>query len=61
LTVFSTELVSVVMGVSPSLRFVLWAHPVRIGPGQECCAIVNGATQHQCCSATSRIRDEPDR
>jgi hypothetical protein len=46
LTVFSTELVSVVIGGLSILRFELWAHPVRIGPGHECCAIVNGATQH---------------
>src|SRR4051794_4518478 len=58
LTVFSTELVSVVIGVSPSSGFELWAHPVRIGPGRDRCAIVNGATQHQCCSAISRIREQ---
>src|SRR5579862_3647176 len=40
------------------LRFELWAHPVRIGPGQECCDTVNGASQHQCCSATSRNSEE---
>src|SRR5205823_15124284 len=60
LTVFSTELVSVVIFGLSILRFELWAHPVRIGLGHECCAIVNGATQHQCCSAISRIRDKPD-
>src|SRR3954466_12123976 len=60
LTVFSTELVSVVIGVSPSSGFELWAHPVRIGPGRDRCAIVNGATQHQCCSAISRIREQID-
>src|SRR5437868_5416487 len=58
LTVFSTELVSVVMGLS-ILRFELWAHPVRIGPGRDRCAIVNGAAQHQCCIAISRVRDKP--
>src|SRR6202045_2976672 len=62
LTVFNTELVSVsvVMGVSPSSGFELWAHPVRIGPGRNPCAIVNGAAQYQCCVAISRIRDKPD-
>src|SRR3954453_336746 len=60
LTVFSTELVSVVIGVSPSSGFELWAHPVRIGPGRDRCAIVNGATQHQCCSAISRVREQID-
>src|ERR1700712_1501651 len=60
LTVFSTELVSVVIGVSPSSGFELWAHPVRFGPGRDRCAIVNCATQHQCCIAISRIRDQPD-
>src|SRR6202163_1481598 len=59
LTVFSTELVSVVIAVSPSSGFELWAHPVRIGPGRDPCAIVNGASQHQCCTAISRIRDQP--
>src|SRR3984893_16137415 len=39
------------------LRFELWAHPVRCGPGRDRCAIVNGATQHQWCGAISRIRD----
>src|ERR1700682_6346592 len=42
LTVFSTELVSVVIAVSPSSGFELWAHPVRIGPGRDPCAIVIG-------------------
>src|SRR4029079_5416435 len=60
LTVFSTELVSVVIGVLSILRFELWAHPVRFGPGQNCYAIVNGAAQHQCCSAISRIRELTD-
>src|SRR6267378_4490921 len=59
LTVFSTELVSVVITVSPSSGFELWAHPVRIGPGRDPCAIVNGASQHQCCDAISRISDRP--
>src|SRR3984893_18661141 len=61
LTVFNTELVSVsvVMGVSPSSGFELWAHPVRIGPGRNPCAIVNGAAQHQCCDAISLNRDRP--
>src|SRR3954466_1570275 len=54
LTVFSTELVSVVMGVSPSSGFELWAHPVRFGPGQECYDIRNGAMQYVCCIAISR-------
>src|SRR6266700_8385808 len=57
LTVFSTELVSVVIGAFSIIRFELWAHPVRIGPGQDGCAIVNGATQHSCCIGISRIRD----
>src|SRR5216684_2176763 len=62
LTVFSTELVSVsvVIWVLSILRFELWAHPVRIGPGRHPCAIVDGATQHQCCDAISRISDQPD-
>src|SRR6478736_7069016 len=58
LTVFSTELVSVVIGGLSILRFELWAHPVRIGPGRDRCAIGNCATQHQCCIAISRIRDQ---
>ena len=41
------------------LRFELWAHPVRIGPGRDPYAIVNGAVQYQCCGAISRIRDQP--
>src|SRR6476661_9698062 len=57
LTVFSTELVSVVIGSLSILRFELWAHPVRIGPGRDRCAISDGALQHQCCDAISRIRD----
>src|SRR5258707_239127 len=58
-TVFSTELgsVSVVIFRLSILRFELWAHPVRIGPGRDRCAIVNDAVQHQCCVAISRIRD----
>jgi len=44
LTVFRTELVSVVIW-SLHPRFELWAHPVRIGPGQSCYAMVNGASQ----------------
>src|SRR5271167_4025762 len=59
-TLSSTVLVSVVMWVSPSSRFELWAHPVRIGPGRDPCAIVNGAAQHQCCDAISRNCDQPD-
>jgi hypothetical protein len=39
-------LVSVVIGVLSILSFELWAHPVRIGPGQGRYAIVNCATQH---------------
>src|SRR5882757_4985377 len=39
------------------LRFELWAHPVRFGPGRDRCAIVNCAPQHQCCIAISRVRD----
>src|SRR5690242_11651926 len=57
LTVFSTELVSVVMGVSPSSGLSNGAHPVRIGPGHGCCGTDNGASQQRCCSAVSRIRD----
>src|SRR5258705_5295170 len=60
LTVFSTELVSVVIGSLSILRFELWAHPVRIGPGRDRCATVDGAAQHQCCIAISRIRDRVD-
>src|SRR5450631_3938095 len=58
LTVFSTELVSVVIWVSPSSGFELWAHPVLIGPGRDPYAIVNGAPQHQWCGAISRFRDK---
>src|ERR1700730_4350701 len=58
-TLSSTVLVSVVILVSPSSGFELWAPPVRIGPGRHPCAIVNGATQHQCCDAISRNRDQP--
>src|SRR6185312_6982368 len=58
LTLFSTELVSVVIGCFSILRFEQRAHPVRFGPGQEFYDRVNGATQHQCCSAVSRIRDK---
>src|SRR6266404_9292503 len=57
LTVFSTELVSVVIGGLSILRFELWAHPVRIGPGRDRCVTVDGAAQHQCCIAISRIRE----
>src|ERR1700690_3216749 len=59
LTEFSTELVwvSVVIWVSPSSGFELWAHPVRFGPGQEVYDTVNGASQHQWCTAISRFRD----
>jgi hypothetical protein len=39
-------LVSVVIGFSPSSGFELWAHPVRIGPGPDLHAIVNGAMQY---------------
>src|SRR5258706_11979439 len=60
LTVFSTELVSVVIGSLSILRFELWAHPVRIGPGRDRCVTVNGAAQYQCCIAISRVRDRPD-
>src|SRR5258707_2974461 len=56
LTLFSMELVSVVMFVS-ILRFELWAHPVRNGPGRDRCVMVNAATQHLCCSAISQYRD----
>src|ERR1044072_4692860 len=59
-TVFSTELVSVVMGSLHPQGLSYGAHPVRIGPGHACCAIVNGATQHECCSAISRIREQLD-
>src|SRR6266481_4334330 len=58
-TLSSTGLVSVVIWVSPSSGFELWAHPVRIGPGRDPCGIVNGAAQHQCCDAISRNRDHP--
>src|SRR5258706_14099374 len=62
LTVFNTELVSVsvVMGVSPSSGFELWAHLVRIGTEQHACAIVNGAAQYQYCDSISGIRDQAD-
>src|SRR5882757_8633647 len=61
LTVFSTELVSVSVVIFrlSILRFELWARPVRIGPGRDRYAIVNGAVQYQCCGAISRIRDRP--
>src|ERR1700704_3229128 len=57
LTVFSTELVSVVMWGLSILRFELWAHPVRMGPGRDRYVIVNGATQHPWCDAISRFSD----
>src|SRR5258705_2645953 len=60
LTVFSTELVSVVIGSLSILRFELWAHPVRIGPGRDRCVTVDGAAQYRCCIAISRIRDRVD-
>src|SRR4029079_1281122 len=60
LTLFSTELVSVVIGGLSILRFELWAHPVRSGPGRHRCVTANGATQHRYCVAISRIRDQID-
>src|SRR3954449_8655336 len=60
LTVFSTELVSVVMGVSPSSGLSYGLTPSGLARGEKTNAIVNGATQHQCCIAISRICDEPE-
>src|SRR5215475_1654336 len=57
LTVSNTVLVSVVMGLSPSSGSSYGLTPSGFGPGQGGCAIVNGATQHECCIAVSRTRD----
>src|SRR5258708_37198922 len=44
------------MGLS-ILRFELWAHPVRCGPGRDRYGMLTCAMQHRCCAAISRIRD----
>src|SRR6478609_1439314 len=61
LTLFNRELVSVVISVSPSSGFELWAHPVRFGPGREGCPTIDDAAQHGCCAAISRISDKSNR
>src|SRR5450756_2650636 len=59
LTVFSTELVSVVMGSLHPQVLSYGLTPSGCGPGQLLYGIVNGATQHSWCTAISRMRDRP--
>src|SRR4051812_15835243 len=49
LTVFSTELVSVVMGVSPSSGLSYGLTPSGCGPGQDLYGTGNDAVQYVCC------------
>ena len=53
----SRVVVSVVMGSLHPQELSYGLTPSAFGPGQDCYAIVNGASQHQCCIAISRIRD----
>src|SRR3954471_2051368 len=57
LTLSSTVLVSVVIGsLHPQVE--LWAHPVRIGPGQGLYDTADAASQQEWCTAISRNRDK---